>query len=386
MNQPRLDILLYAHDGRGLGHISRTVAIGMALRRLYPQLRVLVVSGSTATDQLIDNAPLDWLKLPAYRTEVIAGKSRGIDGHSGFSDQELGRLRAESLRRIILCYQPRIVLADHTPQGKHRELRPALAATDKESTRWLLGVRGVVGAVPQAGSSLSRQLFANHYSGLFWYGDSRVLGSDHLQRLTDQYHSKPTECGYVSRLRELDFLQTRNNKKTLAGTIAIPWLGEHSDLLLTALARTLADIDPAEGNWQIFASPDPTQHRQFLAALDRLPHCRLHPPGPQYIASLLQSRTALIYGGYNSLTDLLAIGLPAVVLLRGMKDKEQQIHTRLLQKQTGRQLITLDETAITPEILTESLQTQLRQPVVQAAVNLQGAENCAHRLLDGNHS
>ena len=381
MTLPRLDILLYAHDGRGLGHISRTVAIGMALRRLYPELRVLVISGSAATGALIDNAPLDWLKLPAYRTEVINGKSRGIDGQSGFTDQELGQLRAETIRRIILQYRPKIVLADHTPQGKHKELRPALAAIDKQQTRWLLGVRGVIGAVPQAGSSLSQQLFKEHYSGLFWYGDSRVLGSDHLQRLADQYNIEPNECGYVSRLRELGFLQPENRGKKLAGTIAIPWLGEHGDLLLSSLSGALAKIDPTAGNWQIFAAPDPKQHQQFLTAIEQLPHCHLQPPGSQYLPALLRSKTALIYGGYNSLTDLLATGLPAVVLLRGMQDNEQQIHTRLLQKQTGEQLITLAETGITANLVAESLQTQLQKPAVQATINLQGAENCAHSLV-----
>ncbi len=380
MNLPRLDILLYAHDGRGLGHISRTVAIGMALRRLYPRLRVLVISGSAATGDLIDNAPLDWLKLPAYRTQVIDGKSRGIDGQSGFTDQELGQLRTETIRRIVLQFRPKIILADHTPQGKHKELRPALAATSREQTIWLLGVRGVVGAVPQAGSSLSQQLFAQHYSGLFWYGDSEVLGSDHLQRLTDQFHSTPEECGYVSRLRELAFLQPENRGKNLAGTIAIPWTGEHEELLLSSLSGALAKIDPAAGNWRIFADPAPEHHARFAAALDKLPHCRLQPPGPHYLTALLRSKTALIYGGYNSLTDLLATGLPGVVLLRGMQDNEQQIHARLLQQQPGQQLIFLDETKITADLLAESLQSRLQKPAVMPTVNLQGAENCAHWL------
>ena len=49
----RLDVLIYAHDGRGLGHASRSIGVGMALRRLYPELKVLFVSGCSLSQELI---------------------------------------------------------------------------------------------------------------------------------------------------------------------------------------------------------------------------------------------------------------------------------------------------------------------------------------------
>jgi predicted glycosyltransferase len=55
----RLDVLIYAHDGRGLGHASRSIGVGMALRRLYPDLKVLFVSGCSLSQELIGAAPLD---------------------------------------------------------------------------------------------------------------------------------------------------------------------------------------------------------------------------------------------------------------------------------------------------------------------------------------
>ncbi len=392
MSIPQLDILLYAHDGRGVGHISRTVAIGMGLRRLYPELRVLIVTGYGHTQQLINNAPLDWLKLPSYRTTVINGKSRGIDGDSGFTDKEIGRLRAEQIHRIVAQYRPKVALADHTPQGKHRELLPALAATSGTATRWLLGVRGVVGAVPQTSSALSRQLFADHYKGALWYGDSRVLGSQQLQSVTEQYGAQAAECGYVSRLLELHHLrekQSRGSIKKLAGVIAIPWLGEHSLHVLTCIVEALKKIGSSKGSskglWRIFANLDPTRpgHEQIISSLRQLDHCQLHPPGPLYIDSLPDAKTALIYGGYNSLTDVLAAGLPAVVLLRAMLDNEQQAHLKLLRKYTQGQLLPLDEPQVTAQSIEMAVREQLDKKNVIApgeSINLQGAENAA-RLL-----
>ena len=382
MTLPRLDILLYAHDGRGLGHISRTVAIGMALRRLFPDLRVLVVTGCASTKELIHSAPLDWLKLPSYRTQVINGKSLGIDGNSCFTDKELGLLRAETVQQLVLQYQPKVILIDHTPQGKHRELQPALEAASGLDTRWVLGVRGVVGTVPQAGSTLSQQLFTDYYTKLLWYGDSRVLGMEQLEQLEGQYNIQPIECGYVSRLQELSCLQDRKNrKKTVAGTIAIPWLGEHSQHVLTCIAGALKNIGPAHGNWHLFSNLAPDRHEHIISSLQQLPYCHLQPPGPGYIEALLHSKTAMIYGGYNSLTDVLAAGLPAVVLLRAMQDSEQQMHLHLLHKYTNDQLLSIDEAQLTEKILEKGLRTQLKKSPLTAEINLQGAENAARQLV-----
>ena len=390
MSIPQLDILLYAHDGRGVGHISRTVAIGMGLRRLYPELRVLALTGYGHTQQLINNAPLDWLKLPSYRTRVSNGKSSGIDGYSSFTDKEIGQLRAEQIHQIVMQYRPKVVLADHTPQGKHRELLPALAATSRTATRWLLGVRGVVGAVPQAGSSLSQQMFADHYAGALWYGDSQVLGAEQLQEPSARYGAQAIECGYVSRLLELHHLRdetkeaTRNKDKDkkLAGVIAVPWLGEHSLHVLTCIAKALKNIGSSKGLWRIFADLDPAQpeHEQIISSLRQLDYCQLHPPGSLYLDSLLDSKTALIYGGYNSLTDVLAAGLPTVVLLRAMRDNEQQLHLELLQKYTNDQLLPLDEQQVTVKSIETALRKQLDTTVVPVSINMQGAAKAA-RLL-----
>jgi len=354
----------------------------MALRRLSPDLRILVVTGCAHTQELIHNAPLDWLKLPSYQTEVIAGKSHGIDGNSGFTDKELGLLRVDTLKQLVLQYRPRVVLVDHTPQGKHRELLPALASSAGRDTRWVLGVRGVVGAVPQAGSTLAQQLFCDHYSGLLWYGDSRLLGTEQLEQLENQYSTQPTECGYVARILELNRLQNRpHSDQPLAGTIAIPWLGEHSLQALTCIVGALKNIGPAKGMWHLFADLNLEQHRQIVSSLQQLPHCLLQAPGPAYTEALLHSKTAVIYGGYNSLTDVLATGRPAVVLLRPMQDSEQQIHLQLLRNHGGNQLLPLNEQQLTVEAIERAMREQLEKPAIPAKIKLAGAERAAQQLI-----
>ena len=380
----RLDILIYAHDGRGLGHASRSIGIGMALRRLYPELKVLFISGSPFTSELIGTAPLDYLKLPAYATEIVDGKSKGITGPCNFSDQETGELRAAAIKQVIELYNPKVVLCDHSPLGKHRELLPALDTTS--DTKWILGIRGVVGAVPQVFSDHARSTFTRYFSNILWYGDTTVLGSSTLDELSQTFGCKPHPCGYVSRLVELGYLQentpaTFQQTKKNAGTISIPWQGEHTTQVIKNLSAALQGIGPDYGEWKIFLGTETGEDgANQIDGLRNLPHVSLEQPGREYGKVLAASKVALIYGGYNSITDVLSLHIPAVVLLRSLQDKEQEEHLQRLQQKTGDQLCVLPEQQATAERLEQLLRKQLSLQKQHAKIHLDGAISAAQQL------
>ncbi len=381
----RLDVLIYAHDGRGLGHASRSIGVGMALRRLYPELKVLFVSGCSLSQELIGAAPLDWLKLPSYETRVAGGKSIGIAGKSMFTDEQLGQLRAKELAHLVSLYKPRLVLVDHTPQGKHKELVPALSAEDANDTLWVLGVRGVVGAVKQARSELAGNLFKDHYHALLWYGDSSVLGASHCEQLQQQYKTVPVECGYVLRLAEFALWNGRalDQEEQLAGTISIPWLGEKTIVFLTVLARVLQKMPTSFGRWLLFVDTKQSAHagRKIEKLFKEIHNCRLEAPGMNYVSALLHSKTAVIYGGYNSLMDVIYAKIPALVVLREMEDEEQQIHLRKLKEVAGEALSTASETQVSEEELERLLLAHLQKNrLPSGSLNINGAACAAKHL------
>jgi predicted glycosyltransferase len=384
---PRLDLLIYAHDGRGLGHASRSVAVGMAFRRLFPEATALFVSGAGLTSELIGSAPLDWIKLPSYATRVIGGQSTGQSGPSNYSDSDLGNLRSETLAHLVRLLRPHCILADHMPQGKHKELRPALEASLDLDTRWVLGVRAMVGAVPGVWSDLAQSLFRRHYRAVLWYGDSRVLGSDQLRQLAAQFDTEPVETGYVSRLAELQSFQpvAHNPNHAHAGTISIPWMGEHTAGMIEQLAGALERIGGGYGRWHLYIGLNRMagQATPAIRRIGGLAWCSLHPPGGGYAESLLNSKTALIYGGYNSLSDVLYARLPAVVVLRGMVDAEQQAHVARLIQMKMADLTMVEENQVTAAGLAEAFQRLLAGGASNVnAPNLCGAETAA-RVLHG---
>lgn len=379
----RLDLLIYAHDGRGLGHASRSVAIGLAVRRLFPELKVLFLCGARQSADLIGEGGLDWIKLPAYQTRVVGGVSKGRDGESNFSDRELGVIRSGMIRDLVVRLNPRCVLSDHMPQGKHRELMPALEACGSGgSTHWILGMRGVIGDVAGVWSDSAVSAFRRFYKDILWYGDRTVLGESIPDGIERHFERKPTATGYVSRLAEWRHTTSDASmaSASLAATVSVPWIGEHTLSFLKALAGAIERIGPSPGKWHLYIGrpKDRLLVREAEEGFRRLAHCRLFEPGAGYFNSLIQSRIAIIHGGYNSLTDLLHTGLAGLVVLRNMADLEQQEHLERLTRLFPERLPAISEEDCSAVNLETVLRRQL-QSVRHAydGIQLDGAETAA---------
>lgn len=375
-NDPSLDLLIYAHDGRGLGHASRGVAIGLAVRRLFPALRVLFVSGCRHTAALIGPAPLDWIKLPSYQKIVVDGSARGRVGHTNLRNSYLVKSRTRLISAIIAEYRPRCVLVDHEAAGKRNELVSAMELGT--NTCWVLGLRAVIGKVADVWSETAATVFRKHYRALLWYGDAAVLGPASLQAIKAHYRIDPCPTGYISRLKEMShWLPPRTKTEPpLAGTAAVSWHSETSDRVLRNLRQALKRIGGRYGRWQIFAD---FGHTLF----SDLPFCRVENLSERYLSALVNSRIALVYGGYNSLADLLSVRIPAVVLLRDIDDREQEDHVEILAACSSGTLAVLPEKAATSERLQAALERQLcAAPAKKCPADITGAETAA-RILKG---
>ncbi|SME92414.1 hypothetical protein [Desulfovibrio gilichinskyi] len=376
-----IDILIYAHDGRGLGHVSRSVAIGLAVRRLFPHLSVLLVTGCGSTAELIGDGELDWIKLPSYKTKILSGESCGDLGPSNIEDKVLGSIRAENISDLVDVYRPKVILADHTPQGKHRELLPAVEGSTY--SKWVLGVRAVVGEVDKVWSELSASIFTKKYSDILWYGDSSVTGRLELDRLSSHFHKIPFETGYVSRFKELQKIVTDVcSLKKLAGVVSVPWSGDGTFALLEKVAEALGSFDISEGIWKVYMNHREPRVCDVKKFFESYPNICLEQLGPSFLTDLANSRSAVIYGGYNSLTDVMGAGVPSVVLLRGMKDGEQEEHAAALSKSLSAVVDIFPEDDVTVDGLRSSLEKCFKTNIDPFAISLDGAANAARYLAE----
>ena len=384
IDKSRLDVLIYSHDGRGLGHVSRGVTIGMALRRLFPERKVLFVSGFKQTAMLAGPCPLDWMKLPSYETRIIAGKSKGRLGNTNIKNCYLGPARANLLESIITNFKPRCVLVDHDPPGKREELRPSLRLTSGADTTWILGMRAVVGEVEDFWSDLSKNTFKEHYHSLLWYGDEKVMGNQIPNTLGDFFSTDPIVTGYVSRFLEMKHWAPYHSAR-YAGTIAVPWLSETSLALLDNLSEAIGGLGETYGKWKIFTDLKKIEAEAstIKSQFDAIPYCTLENVSDQYLATLANSQVAIIYGGYNSLTDIMAAWIPAVVILRGMSDGEQEEHVHKISRLKPNLIYALKEGDVNRRTLAEGLERQLNAAVGdEAEIMLNGAEVAAAKIVE----
>lgn len=372
----RLDVLLYAHDGRGLGHASRAIGIGMALRRCYPKLRILLVTGANVSQTLIGNSQLDWIKLPSYASMIVEGVSTGVDGPANFYKSVLGKHRSAMLAQIIQSFKPKCVLVDHNPMGKRKELLAALQQAKEFDTRWILGLRAVIGTQKDFWSEAYANIFQHHYSGILWYGDSAVLSRSHLDKINQHFSCQAEETGYVSRLYETKMVQDSQGK-TFTGLLSIPWFSKNSSKFLSIFRDALVQRNKQE-KWVLYLAPDETEKMKELFA--KLPNCIINPVGEQYSRDILQADVAIVYSGYNSLMDIIAAEIPAILLQRDMKDQEQDIHIKQLTDACPDHLVGLEDDAVSSQTLNKVIDSLLSSNTFSSAINIRGSEQTAQYL------
>jgi predicted glycosyltransferase len=214
-----------------------------------------------------------------------------------------------------------------------------------------------------------------------------VLGNANINQLEKQFGTTPLECGYVARLSELDKQlgkRTKNYKEPLAGTVSIPWLGESTFDFIVELSKAIRLLGSSHGKWRIFIGTEKrfNNDNKIHSLFQNLDYCLIEPPGSRYNEALNNSKCALIYGGYNSLMDVLYTEKPCVVMVRDMQDQEQDIHLKQLLMKTGNQLLIFHENGLNHQELFNALKKQMFNSEYQDNnINLNGAAIASGHLV-----
>src|SRR5260221_11635612 len=117
--------LFYSHDGLGLGHTRRHVAVAAALSELAPEASILLASGADDVNRLGLPAHIEVLKLRGLRkvaNEQYSSRRLRIP------TAEIRALRSALLLTAVKSFRPSVVLVDKHPFGVSGEFRPALDA------------------------------------------------------------------------------------------------------------------------------------------------------------------------------------------------------------------------------------------------------------------
>jgi predicted glycosyltransferase len=196
--EPR--ILLYSHDGFGLGHVQRNFNIACALVRAVRGATALLVGGSPHGFDCRLPPGVDWLKLPSVVKQAAGGWAArtlrlGQDG--------LRRLRAASIAAAVEHYRPRLIVVDHLPVGVWGELLPILERCRRQPDppRVVLGLRDVLDRPEvtrrQWLQDGSYRAIETLYDRILVYGDEAIFPTAELYGLSRCVPDRLVYCGYV---------------------------------------------------------------------------------------------------------------------------------------------------------------------------------------------
>ena len=331
---PRL--ILYGHDTYGLGHLRRNLTIAAGLTRGFPDLSILLLTGSPAAQHFDLPPNVDYVKLPA----VI--KVADEDYHARtlrMQAAEIARMRTALLRESILSFAPDVVLIDHAPLGMKGELRPALEELRLSSphTRIALGMRDIVDDGERVRANWAQQgiypALERLYDAILVYGVAHVADVVASYGIPPHVADKIRYCGYLPRER------TSQAPVVVRATLADPderlvlvtaGGGDDGYPLLRAYLEGLETRAAAERTASVLVTGPfmPIAQRGELEALAaRHGHERVRVMAfSDDMFGLMQAADLVVcMGGYNTMCEVLSSGARTLVVPRSTPRLEQTI-------------------------------------------------------------
>jgi predicted glycosyltransferase len=353
----RADVLVYVQHLLGIGHLRRAAIIARALDRAG--LEVVLISGGVPVPGL-DLGGARLVQLPPVRAldesfaVLVEANDRPIDG-------AWQAARAERLCALYQALRPRALLIELFPFGRRQlrfELLPLLEAARASRPRpqILCSLRDVLSArkSPEK-TAWMLDTFGRFFDLALVHGDPRFLP---LER------SFPEARAIADRLRYTGYVVDDSPVPRLdagigAGEVIVSTGGGAVAGPLVEAALGARALTPLEGaTWRLLIGPN-------LAAAELRDIAARAPAGviverarPDFRALLARGRLSISQAGYNTVMEVLAAGIPAVVVpFAAGSETEQSLRARLLAERGA--LSVVDEAALSPETLAAAVRTAL---------------------------
>jgi len=380
-------ILLYSHDTYGLGHLRRTLAIAGQLARDLPRASQLIITGSMVAGAFDLPTHLDLIKLPALSKHSDGRyKARALP----LSLTETIAWRKQMILQTTCAFQPDLVLVDKTPAGVQGELRPTLRylKTCQPETRLILGMRDIedepAATCAEWEANGARQLHEEVYDCLLLYGERKVFDPVREYAMSRAAAAKLVSCGYLGGAksarspeavrRELD----AGNHPLIVVTVGGG--GDGFDLLKTYLEALASDSALCQMHSLIVTGPLMAQNKRLLLrSASNREHLEVIEFTPDLVSYLAAADLVVSMAGYNSVCEILSLGVRALLVPRVRPRLEQQIRAeRMAERGLARVLLPED---LSPERLAGEIKAALAWPPPKVMLDLNGLARVSNTLI-----
>ena len=125
-------ILIYSHDSFGLGHLRRCRTLAQAIVSRYPNVSVLILSGSPIVGSFEFPTRVDFVRVPGV-IKLRNGEYSSLSLHMDLG--EVLELRASIIRHTAMAFQPDVFIVDKEPLGLRGEIAETLHELRATGTR-----------------------------------------------------------------------------------------------------------------------------------------------------------------------------------------------------------------------------------------------------------
>lgn len=381
--------LLYSHDAFGLGHTRRHVAIATALSQVAPSASVLLASGVDDVYRLGLPPGAEALKLPGLRK---VGNGDYQSRRLRIPTPEIRALRAALLEAAVREFRPDVVLVDKHPLGASGEFARALQLVRESGGRAALGLRDILDdrqtVLAEWAAGNLRHSIETLYDLILVYGDREVFDPVATYDFSGASARRTRFCGYVLNQAGPDPADLTppalpREDRPRPCVLATTGGGEDGFFLLETFIRAATGAP-----WQgvVVAGPmTPPHELQTLQRMARERDVEFHT-FTSNMAALFQGADVLVsMGGYNTLIEAIATGLPVVCVPRTSPRREQQIRADAFARHGLLQSLQPDR--LSAESLRQAVDTAMHQSRreildrVNATLSFGGARQAAGHLL-----
>ncbi|MDP6343487.1 MAG: hypothetical protein QF578_02865 [Alphaproteobacteria bacterium] len=329
-------VLIYSHDTMGLGHLRRCRAIAHSLVRHYPDVSVLILSGSPIIGSFDFRARVDFVRIPGViklRNGEYTSLNLGIDF------EQTIHMRAQIIQHTADIFAPDVFIVDKEPLGLRGEVEDTLRMLKMRGTRLVLGLRDVMDEprmlVPEWRRKNAMPALRDLYDEIWVYGLPQICDPLQGLQVPRQVRRKIVYTGYLPRNAPME-----PPTRPLPEIVSEPYVlvttggGGDGEVLVDWVLRAYESDDRMLYPALVVLGPfmQPEAQADFMARANRLDKVEAITFDAK-LEELEDNAVGVVaMGGYNTFCEILSFNKRALIIPRTKPRMEQFIRASKAQE------------------------------------------------------
>ena len=313
-NVSSIRILIYSHDGLGLGHTSRALAIASHISQHIENCSILLLTDLSIVGKLRLPPNVDYVHLPGVVREADLGyRSRNLN----IKAKKTLRIRCKITQSAAKTFNPQLMIIDRDPTSISMEMRRNLSFMNEVLPRtkivWSLpDILGDPGMVVQSWHREYVYKILHHFCDEIWiYGVSEIFNQAKSYQFPATLLERTFHLGYL-RARKLETTEMPKDLQRL-GTekpfvLVTAGSGMEAYPLVDAYLGFLEEMDEELPFSSIIITGPMMPSADKKAFLERAAHLKdviFHRFNKNILQYLHRARLVVSTGGYNTLCEIL---------------------------------------------------------------------------------